>query len=143
MLRKTLILPFLVLLGGLPPAFPLETAAEGAQSDSASAMQVSAPPNQPRHPADASGPKHTVTGVIRGVKCSFPTVIEFRLVGPSKPISLYNNNFANIDLSVLGFDLPDSVNPCKVFEGKKAEIQYAESSDKTVDGKVFAVELIK
>jgi hypothetical protein len=35
------------------------------------------------------------------------------------------------------------MNPCKDFEGMKARIQYAESSDKTVDGQVIAVELRK
>ena len=35
------------------------------------------------------------------------------------------------------------MNPCKDFEGMKAHVQYAESSDKTVDGQVIAIELRK
>jgi hypothetical protein len=33
--------------------------------------------------------------------------------------------------------------PCHDFEGMKARVQYAESSDKTVDGQVVSIELRK
>jgi hypothetical protein len=35
------------------------------------------------------------------------------------------------------------MNPCNAFEGMKARVQYTESSDKTIDGQVIAVELRK
>ncbi len=114
----------------------------GAQQAIADA-NVTAPSNQARHPSKANGPHHAAYGTIRGVTCSYPTVIEFRLVGPTKPVKVYNNNFASIDLSVIGFTPDGPVNPCKDFEGMKADIQYAESSDKTVSGQVFFVELRK
>jgi len=128
-----------------PPLFSvllLAATTAGAQQAIADA-NVTAPSNQARHPSKANGPHHAAYGTIRGVTCSYPTIIEFRLVGPTKPVKVYNNNFASIDLSVIGFTPGGPVNPCKDFEGMKADIQYAESSDKTVSGQVFFVELRK
>ena len=77
------------------------------------------------------------------MQCSYPAVIEFQVETGKKPVSLYTNNFLKIDLSVLGFTPKGDMNPCKDFEGMKAKVQYAESSDKTVDGQLIAVELRK
>jgi hypothetical protein len=98
----------------------------------------------PKHPTEPlTGPKHTVVGVIHAVQCSYPAVIEFQIDGGKKPVSVYSNNYMKIDLTVLGFTPSGDMNPCKDFEGMKARVQYAESSDKTVDGQVIAVELRK
>lgn len=99
----------------------------------------------PRHPASpATGPRHSVDGTIREVKCTYPSVIDFRVEGAKKSVALYSNDYFKIDLSVLGFTPEhNSMNPCHDFEGMKAKIQYVESSDKTVDGQVIAVELHK
>ena len=97
----------------------------------------------PKHPSEATGPKHSALGRILGVACSYPSVIEFSLEASGRKLSLYNNNFAKIDLTVVGFTPPNSMNPCQDFEGRRARVQYAESTDKSVDGEVFAVELRK
>ena len=98
----------------------------------------------PKHPDEpANRPRHQAIGVIRGVECSPPAIIEFRVETGKLPVRLYSNNFFKIDLTVLGFTPKGDMNPCKDFEGMKARIQYAESSDKTVDGQVIAVELRK
>jgi tetratricopeptide (TPR) repeat protein len=98
----------------------------------------------PKHPImQATGPKHPFNGVIRGVTCSYPSVIEFRVEGLKKKISVYNNNLFKIDLSALGFTPPADMNPCKDFEGKKARVQYVDSTDKSVDGQVIEVVLMK
>jgi len=98
----------------------------------------------PKHPNEpATGPKHTIEGVIRNVACSYPAVLEFKVVNPKTTVSLYTNNLSSIDLTVLGFTPKGDMNPCNDFEGMKARVQYAESSDKTVDGQVVAVELKK
>jgi tetratricopeptide (TPR) repeat protein len=100
--------------------------------------------NAPKHPTEApDGPKHAAEGVIRGVTCTYPSVIDFRLEGPRKTISVYSNNYFKIDLTVLGFTPHGDLNPCQDFEGLRARVQYAESSDKSVDGQVIAVELRK
>lgn len=114
----------------------------GAQQVTTDA-NVTAPSTQARHPAKANGPHHAAFGTIRGVSCSYPSVIEFRLVGPAKPVKVYNNNFAAIDVRAMNFTQDGPLNPCADFEGMKADIQYAESADKTVSGQVFLVELHK
>jgi Flp pilus assembly protein TadD len=122
-----------------------ESTAEMAQANSRT-HQVSEPVvigTATKHPAEATGPRHSALGRILGVVCSYPTVIEFSLEASGKKLSLYNNDFAKIDLTVVGFTPPDSMNPCEDFEGRRARVQYAESSDKSVDGKVLAVELRK
>ena len=97
--------------------------------------------DSPRHPAEATGPKHTVSGTIRNVTCAYPAILEFELEG-AKTYRVYNNDFTKIDLSASGFT-PKTMNPCNDLAGYKAKVQYAESSDKTVDGQVFAIELHK
>lgn len=99
---------------------------------------------KPTHPTEpATGPKHVAIGVIREVKCSYPTVLEFKVDTGKKLVSVYSNDFIKIDLRVFGFTPKGDLNPCADFEGMKTEVQYAESSDKTVDGQVIAVLLRK
>jgi len=98
----------------------------------------------PKHPTEPLiGPKHVAAGVIRGVRCGYPAIIDFQIDTGKKPVSLYSNDFFKIDLTVAGFTPKGALNPCSDFEGMKAEVQYAESSDKTVDGQVIAVLLKK
>ncbi|HKF49600.1 MAG TPA: tetratricopeptide repeat protein [Terracidiphilus sp.] len=98
----------------------------------------------PKHPTEApTGTKHFADGVMRGVTCSYPSTLEFRVEGQGKPVDVYTNNYFKMDLSALGFTPKDNMNPCTDFEGRKARVQYAEVSDKSVDGQVVAVELRK
>lgn len=96
-----------------------------------------------KHPDEASGPKHSFVGVMRDVTCSYPSVLELRVEATKGSIKVYNNNFFKIDLTVIGFTPQGSLNPCTDFNGMKARVQYAETSDKSVDGQVFAIELRK
>ena len=115
------------------------------QADAQTTVNVAVAAETPKHPTEpATGPKHTATGVIRGVVCSDPSVLEFRLENASgKAGALYNNDFYKIELTVVGFTPKGDINPCTDFEGMKARAQYVESSDKSVDGQVVAVELRK
>jgi hypothetical protein len=81
--------------------------------------------------------------LIRGVQCSYPAVIEFKVESAKKTVSLYNNNYFKLEFSALGYTPEGELHPCKDIEGMKARVQYAESTDKTVDGQVVAVELRK
>ncbi len=98
-------------------------------------------PKYPVEPPD--GPKHETIGVIRGVQCSYPAVIEFRVAGAKKTVSLYSSNYYKLDVSALGYTPEGNLNPCTGLEGTKARVQYAEISNKTVDGQVIAIELRK
>lgn len=119
------------------------SAQKEAVASTAAAAQVIPATQQLKHPTAANGPKHTITGVIHKVACSYPMVLEFEVQNGGKSYNLYSNNFTKIDLSALGFTPNDSMNPCSDFEGRNAKVQYAEADDKTVDGQVFAIELHK
>ena len=80
---------------------------------------------------------------MRDVACSYPSVVEFRVEGAKSTVKVYNNNFSKIELTAVGFTPKGSLNPCTDFNGMKANVQYAESADKTVDGQVIAIELRK
>ncbi|MGA9060190.1 MAG: tetratricopeptide repeat protein [Terracidiphilus sp.] len=120
-------------------------AARNAQADPGTAEPVTVVAEAPKHPTEpATGPKHAATGVIHGVVCSYPSALEFRVENAAgKAVALYNNDFFKIELTVFGFTPKGDINPCTDFEGMKARVQYVESSDKTVDGQVVAVELRK
>jgi tetratricopeptide (TPR) repeat protein len=123
-----------------------EYMAHQSQPDSSSVNVVHAVvpiTEKPKHPSEASGPKHTLLGIIHGVTCSYPTVLEFHLEAPKSTVNVYNNDFTKIDLTAFGFTPKDTMNPCSDLDGRTARIQYAESTDKSVDGLVFAIELRK
>jgi tetratricopeptide (TPR) repeat protein len=98
----------------------------------------------PKHPNEPpTGPRHIAVGVIYGVECNYPAVIDFEVQTTAKPVSVYSNNYFKIDLTASNFTPSGSMNPCKDLDGMKAKVQYAESSDKTVDGQVISIELRK
>jgi len=129
-------------LGGRDSA--MITAPPTSQVDIQTAEKVVDVVPIPKHPTEPpDGTKHLAVGVIRGVKCSYPAMIEFQVETAKKAVSLYSNDYFKIDLTVLNFTPKGDMNPCKDFDGMKAQVQYAESSDKTVDGQVIGVELRK
>ena len=110
----------------------------------------------PRHPAESpTGPKHTILGVIRNVKCEYPSTMDLQVEVAAKPatksqprqdaktVKLYTGNYYKLDLSALGFEPKSEMSVCTDIEGMKAQVQYADSSDKTVDGQAIAIELRK
>jgi hypothetical protein len=115
----------------------------GSAQQASADEHVTAPENQVKYPERANGPRHAAYGTIRDVTCSYPTVIQFRLVGPARPVRVYNNNFAAINLTTVGFTPDGPVDPCHDFEGMKADIQYNESSDKKISCQVFYMILRK
>ena len=120
-----------------------EVEAEQAHVDSSQTVRVVEAANSPKYPEEANGPKHSVVGVMHGVICSYPSVIVFRVDGVKGSVRVYSNNFAKIDLTASGLTPKDTMFPCSDFEGMTAKVQYAETTDKTVDGQVFAIELRK
>jgi len=116
-----------------------------AQADAQAGSVVTVIPEPPKHPTmPATGPRHATAGVIHGAVCSYPSGLEFRVENAAgKAVTLYSNDFFKIELTVVGFAPKGDINPCTDFEGMKARVQYVESTDKTVDGQVVAVELRK
>ena len=107
-------------------------------------MPVSdAPPKHPTEPAN--GPKHIILGTIHNAQCSTPAYLEFEIAAPGKPkpVAVYTNDRFKLDLTAFGFTPPAEMNPCLDLEGWKARVQYAETTDKTIDGQVVLIELRK
>jgi tetratricopeptide (TPR) repeat protein len=107
------------------------------------AVNVAPAATAPKHPAEAHGPKHSVLGVIRNVHCSYPAVLEFRVEATGKSYSVYHNDYVKLEITASGFVPQGVMNPCTDLEGRPARVQYAQSSDETVDGQVLAIELHK
>ncbi|MGC2297614.1 MAG: tetratricopeptide repeat protein [Acidobacteriaceae bacterium] len=98
----------------------------------------------PKHPTETPhGQMHVVRGVIRGVTCSYPSVIQLRVENPTKKLSLYNNNYYKVDYSAANFTPKGDVHPCEDLEGTQAEVEYFVTADKTVDGQIVGIMMIK
>jgi tetratricopeptide (TPR) repeat protein len=98
----------------------------------------------PKHPTETPhGQMHVVRGVIRGVTCSYPSVIQLRVENPTKKLSLYNNNYYKVDYSAANFTPKGDVHPCEDLEGIRAEVEYFVTADKTVDGQIVGIMMIK
>lgn len=131
-------------IGQAAAARAQHAAREKAQTEAQAREALEVVELGPRHPTEpTTGPRHEALGVIRAVACSYPAAIELRVEGEKKAVFLYSNNYFKLDISALGFTPEASLNPCTGMEGMKARVQYAESSDKTIDGQIVAIELRK
>ena len=83
-----------------------------AQAYEQAAANVTVAAETPKHPTEpARGPKYTVTGVIRGVVCRYPSMLEFSVENAAgEAVALYNNDFFKINLTVVGFMPKGSIN---------------------------------
>ncbi|QHN04910.1 DUF1570 domain-containing protein [Granulicella sp. WH15] len=98
----------------------------------------------PAFPTGApTGPHHTVSGVIRQVRCIYPTVLTLTLDRPGKPISLYTNNYFKLTFTTANFNPTKDLLPCTGIEGLKGKIEYGEVTDPRVAGQMLSVELSK
>jgi len=103
-------------------------------------------PIAPIHATEsATGPKRQALGAIRSVRCTGANSLEITLEAATnpKPLVLYSNDRTNLDLTASGFDAPDKMDLCTDLKGYLAQVDYTESSDKTVDGQIGAVVLEK
>jgi tetratricopeptide (TPR) repeat protein len=100
----------------------------------------------PKYPTEApTGPHHTARGILRSVHCSYPTVLTLNVdqAGKAPAVSLYRNDFNQIEFSATNFTPKGDLNPCTDLEGLKAKVAYAEVSDKSIAGQILSVELSK
>jgi hypothetical protein len=67
----------------------------------------------------------------------------FHQASNGKSVSLYRNDFNQIEFTAANFTPQSDLNPCTDIEGLKAKVQYAEVSDKSVAGQIISVELSK
>jgi hypothetical protein len=97
----------------------------------------------PKYPAgDSKGPQHIVKGVLRDIRCSYPTVLALDVYQGGKALTLYSNNYYKIVFTT-AYDSDDEIKPCTAIEDMKASVKYAEVTDKNVAGQILAIELSK
>jgi hypothetical protein len=98
----------------------------------------------PKHPTETPhGPDLWVQGVIRGVHCYGPGLLELRVEGAKGSVSLYSNDAYKIDFRALNFTPKEEIHPCQDLEGMKARVHYFATADKTVDGQITIIALSK
>jgi tetratricopeptide (TPR) repeat protein len=97
----------------------------------------------PNYPADATGPHHTVQGILKNIRCSYPNVLALDLDQSGKTITLYSNNYYKIVFTTANYDTNDAIKPCTEIEDMKAKIAYAEVSSKNAAGQILSIELSK
>ncbi len=96
------------------------------------------------HPDETpQGPTRVATGTLQNVSCSYPSVLELKIVGAAKTLSLYSNNYVKVDFSAANFTPKGDLDPCHDLNGLKARVAYAETSDKREDGQIVSVILSK
>jgi tetratricopeptide (TPR) repeat protein len=97
----------------------------------------------PNYPAgDSKGPQHTVKGVLRDIRCSYPTVLALTVEQSGKKVTLYANNYYKVVFTTT-YDSNDEIKPCTAIEDMKASVKYAEVSDQKVAGQILSIELSK
>jgi tetratricopeptide (TPR) repeat protein len=98
----------------------------------------------PKYPTgEPTGLRHTLRGTLRSVHCGYPSVLTLTVEpsGKGQAVSLYRNDFRQIEFTATNFTPKSDLNPCTDIEGLKAKVQYSEVSDKSVAGQILSVEL--
>jgi tetratricopeptide (TPR) repeat protein len=93
----------------------------------------------PSAPADA--PKRNVRGVIHGVRCGTPAVLELQIQGAEKTLALYATDYYKINFMALNYKPEGEIHPCLDLEGKNAIVLYAATADKTDAGEIISITL--
>jgi|HubBroStandDraft_6_1064221.scaffolds.fasta_scaffold10876_4 Tfp pilus assembly protein PilF len=87
------------------------------------------------------GPHHGVKGTIRDVQCSLPAIMELKVEGDGKTLSLHSNNYFRIQFTAVNFTPEGELHPCTDLEGMKANVEFFEASGKLGEGQIFSIEL--
>jgi tetratricopeptide (TPR) repeat protein len=112
------------------------------RADTQGATEIVVVDKGPRRAKEVSDAHtHQAEGVISKVTCHYPFVIDFQVIGARTSVIVSNSNYLALDLTAVGFTPKGEMDPCKDFEGRRARVEYGQTPDKSVDGKVTAVEL--
>ena len=98
--------------------------------------------DKPNYPAeDSRGPQHTIKGILRDIRCSYPTVLALTVDDAGKKTTLYTNNYYKVVFTTANYEPNGDIKPCTGIEDMKASIKYAEVTDKNVAGQILSIEL--
>ncbi len=90
----------------------------------------------------AKGPHRFLVGVLKSVHCSTPQ-IDLTVDSGGKTFPMHAENYYKLQFSALDFTPSGDLNPCKDLEGRRAKVEYVESTDQSVPARVLSVELHK
>jgi tetratricopeptide (TPR) repeat protein len=93
------------------------------------------------HVEEPHGPRHGVKGTIKDVQCSQPAIMELKVEGDGKTLSLHSNNYFKIQFTAINFTPAGELHPCTDLEGMKARVEFFEASGKSAKGQIFSIEL--
>jgi len=122
---------------------------EASQQDSVGA-QVSSqteetPEAQSPNPSDNDrhGPRRSMRGKLRNVKCSYPSTMTLTVDGGTKSVGLRARNYYKVEFSALNFKPAGDLNPCKDLEGMTGKVEYFEGLNSSIEGQIISIELSK
>jgi tetratricopeptide (TPR) repeat protein len=110
----------------------------GAAKQPVSDPQALPPPKEEPH-----GPRHEVKGTIKDVQCSLPAIMELKVEGDGRTLSLHSNNYFRIQFTAANYTPGGELHPCTDLEGMKAHVEFFEASGKSAEGQIFSIELRK
>jgi len=96
-----------------------------------------------RRDEEQHGPRRTVKGILREVKCSAPATMTLKVEAGTKALQLHTRNYYKVQYSALNFTPSADLNPCKDLEGMKAKVEYFEGLNDPASGQMVSVELTK
>lgn len=120
------------------------TSTTGINGEPLRTITVPSKPPAVRHPSEKPhGPMHIARGVIQGVTCSSPAVIDLQLQSATRKLALYNNNWYDIDFSAGNFMPKGELHPCEELDGMRVKVTYFATADKSVDGQIVSIMMFR
>ena len=126
------------------PTAPESTAGKTIVFKRLNGKTIGTSEDTPNYPSeDSKGPQHTVKGILREIRCSYPTVLALTVDDAGKKTTLYTNNYYKVVFTTANYEPDGDIKPCTGIEDMKASVKYAEVTDKNVAGQILAIELSK
>ena len=126
------------------PTVPQSTAGKTIVFKRVDGKTIGSSEDTPNYPTeDSKGPQHTVKGILRNIRCSYPNVLALTVDDSGKKTTLYTNNYYKVVFTTANYDPDGDIKPCTGIEDMKASVKYAEVTDKNVAGQILSIELSK
>ncbi|HEX3968568.1 MAG TPA: hypothetical protein VHW70_11420 [Edaphobacter sp.] len=126
------------------PTVPESTAGKTIVFKHVDGKTIGTAEDTPNYPAeDSSGPQHTIKGILRDIRCSYPNVLALTVDGSGKKTILYTNNYYKVVFTTANYEPDGDIKPCTGIEDMKASVKYAEVTNKSVAGQILSIELSK
>ena len=127
---------------GVQSTYPQAESLDEPTSDNAkqsdSGLQSGQPPKEEPH-----GPRRGVKGTIKDVQCSLPAIMELKLEGDGRTLSLHSSNYFKIQFTAANYTPAGELHPCTDLEGMKARVEFFEATSKSAEGQISSIELSK